>query len=148
MGSAAGRRKCCAGFFMKGYDQGFEEGGDPPNKDVAMWNAYAGTVSRTFVGLFRIGWTRGVADKSNGKKDRFAYDTYRCEKDGREPVLPWMEQGFTLAYAPDVDPKHPFTLTSPDGKIELRRSRSDVYAVSEEWPHRNTICKVLREAQP
>jgi len=82
MGSAEGRRKCCEHFFNAGYRHGFQGTTKPRGDTWENWELhhYAGTVSKTFKGLYRIGHEWGTRDRESGHPYTFRYSDYRESK--------------------------------------------------------------------
>ena len=95
MGSAEGRRKCCFAFFRRGYDDGMEQRrdvwGNTVRHDGDPWEPrelcyFAGTVSRSFRGLYRYGYEHGTRDRIAGtvRNPKDAYEQYKLERDTRK----------------------------------------------------------------
>lgn len=151
MGSAAGRRKCCEFFFVRGYQAGRAD-------TVSQWDNFladekalmyaASTVSKSFCGLFRNGYAMGLLDKDKGPRAHAYYD-YKVSKADGHDILNLMDQGFILRYEPTTGwPNHPFTLSSQPGGIVYRRSSAD-WALAQDadyYKHHKVLRDVMAEA--
>lgn len=155
MGSAAGRRKCCEYYYVRGYNAGWDGTGrwagnafDAPWDDRELYNM-AGTVSTMLAGLYRSGLEQGAKDREKANRRRHPYYDYRVQKAGAQDILNLLDDGFLLRYERSSGwPDHPFIVRSQPGGIVYRRTAVDLSLAQDAdyYKHRKLLEDTMAEA--